>query len=132
MRETLYVQDDDPTKPDRRVTEDVERAAFMASLVAETRLCHVEVAPGGVVTRTVLNGANEAAVRQGWAKARDAQDERRTRTYRVYRRPAPAHAGTPVETPETVTFGQPGDVFTPADLAQFKVDLSADRLEPVP
>lgn len=132
MPETLYVQDDDPTKPDRRVTDDVERAAFTASLLAETRLCHVEVAPGGVVTRTVLNGANEAAVRQGWAAAQAAQDERRARTFQVFRRPPNAHAKSPGEVPELVTLGDAGDTFSPADIQQIRADLGANRLEPLP
>lgn len=132
MTETLYVQDDDPALPDREVTDATERAALMAEVVAETLLSHVEMGRGRDTKRVILSAANEAARRQAWTDALADTAERRSRTFQVFRRPAPGHAASPPEVPEVVTFGAPGDVFSPADLAQFRADFQADRLEPLP
>lgn len=130
MPEALYIQDDDLTVPDRLVTDAAEHAALTADVDGGARLSGVETLPGRSSSkRVILNAVNEAAVRQRWTDALAAAAERRTRTFQVFRRPAPTHAATPRENPELVTFGAPGDVFGPADLAQFKADYQADRLE---
>lgn len=133
MPEALYVQDDDPTAPDRLVTDTAEHAALMADVAGGGRVSGVETLPGRRNSkRVILNATNEAAQRQQWTDAVAAAAERRTRTFQVFRRPVPTHAATPREDPEVVTFGAPGDVFGPADLAQFKADYQAARIEPLP
>lgn len=125
MGDTFFVREDDGTE--RVVTEETERVVLAAS----DRLFAAETIGDGTMKRVYMSDAEELAERQRWADSIVAEAERRTRTYQVFRRPTPSHAKTPVETPEIVVFGEPGDVFDASDLAQFRIDYGADRLEPL-
>ncbi len=130
MTHALYIENDDGTE--REVTDTTERAAVMAELVAGTRLSDVRSAGRASTKRVVYSAARQTAHVQDEADRAAAQAEVRSRTFQVFRRSAPGHPKTPAETPEIVTFGDPGDVFDAADIAQFRVDYGADRIVSLP
>lgn len=98
-------------------------AAGSAEVMAERgEPQHVVVLDAGALAAFTQRRATEAA----------RLDEIRSRTFQVFRRAPNTHAKSPVEVPELVTLGDVGETFSPADIAQIRTDLGANRLEPLP
>ena len=128
--ERLYVQNADGSE--REVLDATEHAAVMAEAVAGTVVSFVSSVPPLDSKRLILNAANAAAHAQDQADRDAVAAEVRSRTFQVFRRAPNVHAKSPAEQPELVTLGDVGETFSPADLAQIRADLGANRLEPLP